>query len=149
MNNEKGFSIIELGMIILFVIILTSISIPAFFSKLPRMHLNGAARGFMGDLLTARMEAVCQRNRFQVFFNNIYQYQILDDDDNDGLIDPNEWTQINDLRDNYNGIRFHSFPSLLTFYPRGTTDALEITLKNDKGEERKITLNIAGHVRIE
>ena len=83
------FTLTEMMIVIAVFAIVAAIAVPSFMSLLPGMRLNGAARQIMGDLMAARMDAVKQNNQMRVFFNSpgTNQYQILDDDDNDGILD--------------------------------------------------------------
>ena len=88
-KKESGFTLVEMIVVITVFFIVAAIAIPNFMSLLPGMRLNGAARQVMGDLMAARMNAVKENNEFKVFFSSpsANQYQILDDDDNDGTAD--------------------------------------------------------------
>ena len=129
--------------------IMAAVAIPAFMSMLPGMRLNGAARQVMTDLMAAKMEAVKQNNEFRVFFNSpgTNQYQILDDDDNDGAADPGEAIATKNIQDNYSGVTFSSTNNPI-FNPSGTATSLPtITLQNSSGS-KSVTVSIAGRVKI-
>lgn len=84
MQNQKGFSLIELIVVMAILGIATGIAVPVYNNMKPQIRLNGAARQVMGDLMWARMQAVSQNNRYRIIFLNEYQYQILDDDNSNG-----------------------------------------------------------------
>jgi len=118
-------------------------------SWLPGMRLNGAARQIMGDLMAARMDSVKQNNEVRVFFNSpgTNQYQILDDDDNDGTADMGEAITTKNIQDNYHDVTFTSTNNPI-FLPRGTATSLPtITLQNSSGT-KTVTVSIAGRVKI-
>lgn len=133
--------------------IVAAIAIPAFMSMLPGMRLNGAARQIMGDLMAARMNAVKQNNEVRVFFNSpgANQYQILDDDDNDGTADSGEAITTKNIQSNYYDVTL-SASSNPTFYPRGTgpTPSCTITVTSSAtGQSKLVKAHLTGRVKIE
>ena len=150
-KRQSGFTLIEMMIVIAVFAIVAAIAIPNFMSWLPGMRLNGAARQVMGDLMAARMNAVKQNNEFKVFFNSpgANQYQILDDDDNDGTADTGEaiTTPAKNIQDNYPDVTVSSTNNPI-FFPRGTATGLPtVTLQNSSGT-KTVTVSIAGRVKI-
>ena len=150
-KRQSGFTLIEMMIVIAVFAIVAAIAIPNFMSLLPGMRLNGAARQVMGDLMAARMNAVKQNNEFKVFFNSpgANQYQILDDDDNDGTADTGEaiTTPAKNIQDNYPDVTVSSTNNPI-FFPRGTATGLPtVTLQNSSGT-KTVTVSIAGRVKI-
>ena len=148
-KRESGFTLIEMMVVIAVLAIMATIAIPSFMSLLPGMRLNGAARQIMGDLMAARMNSVNQNNEFRVFFNSpgTNQYQILDDDNNDGTAGTGEAITTRNIRDNYLDVTFTSTNNPI-FHPKGTATSLPtITLQNSGGT-KKVTVSIAGRVKI-
>ncbi len=146
-QRTAGFSL--LGQLITLALagIMIAIAVPAYLKVMPRHRLNGAARQLTGDLMWARMRAIQRNNRYRVFFVSRHEYRILDDADNDGTVDPGEWTLTRDLRTDYEGVVMHSNNNPV-FSPRGTASSLAtITLANAAGSKR-VSVSIAGRVRI-
>jgi type IV fimbrial biogenesis protein FimT len=151
-QREWGFTLIEMMIVVAVFAIMAAIAIPSFMTLLPGMRLNGAARQVMGDLMAARMKAVKENNEFKVFFNSpgTNQYQILDDDDNDGTADTGEaiTTPPKNIQDNYHDVTFTSTNNPI-FSPRGTATSLPtITLQNSSGS-KSVSVSIAGRVKID
>ena len=147
LRQTAGFSL--LGQLITLTLagILIAVAVPGYMKVLPRHRLNGAARQVAGDLMWARMKAIQRNNRHRVFFLNEHEYRILDDADNDGVVDPGEWTVTRSLREDYRDVVMRSNNNPI-FSPRGTASSLAtITLTNDAGAKR-ISISIAGRVRI-
>lgn len=149
-NNQTGFSLVELEIVIMIIAILALIAIPTLIGRLPQNRLNGAARQIMGDLMWARSEAVSQQNKFKIYFLDNHRYRILDDDNNNNLIDPNEWITEKDIQDQYHDVIFAPIPiKKPIFNPRGTASSFTtIYIKNSSGM-KKIVIDIAGRVKIE
>lgn len=89
MYNQKGFSLLELIVVVAVVAVVTGIVIPVYFSMKPTIRVNGAARQIQGDFMWARMRAVSENNDYVIAFgepNKILTnntYYIYDDDDGD------------------------------------------------------------------
>ena len=152
-NKSTGFTLLELMIIIAVMGVLSAIAIPSFMSLLPGMRLNGAARQIMGDLMAARMKAVKENNEYKVFFNSpsANQYQILDDDNNDGIADAGEAITTKNIQDNYVDVSL-SASSDPIFYPRGTgpTPSCTITVTSSAtGQSKLVKAHLTGRVKIE
>ncbi|HEX2975017.1 MAG TPA: GspH/FimT family protein [Bacteroidales bacterium] len=109
-------------------------------------RLNGAARQIMSDLMHARMGAVSQNNEFKVSFPNNHEYQILDDDDNDGSADTGEVLQTKNIQTDYHDVTFSSTGNPI-FYSRGTAYGATITVANTAGS-KNISVAVTGRVVI-
>lgn len=147
LRRTAGFSL--LGQLITLALagIMIAIAVPGYLKVIPRHRLNGAVRQLTGDLMWARMRAIQRNNRYRVFFVSGHQYRILDDADNDGAVDPGEWTLTRDLRTDYEGVVMRSNNNPV-FSPRGTASSLAtITLANAAGSKR-VSISIAGRVRV-
>ena len=146
-KQTAGFTL--LGQLITLTLagIMLSIAVPGYLKVMPKHRLNGAVRQLTGDLMWARMKAIERNNRHRIFFINDHEYRILDDADNDGAVDPGEWTITRDLRTDYRDVVMSSTNNPV-FSPRGTASSLAtITLANAAGSKR-ISISIAGRVRI-
>lgn len=147
-ENESGFTLMELMLVVVIMGIVAAIAIPGFMGFLPGMRVNGAARQVMGDLMDARMEAVKQNNKFKVFFLNDHEYKILDDDDNDGIDDSGtETSKTVDIQDNYKDVTLSDTGDPV-FGPKGTATSLStITVQNASGS-KTVSISVAGRVKI-
>jgi len=147
MSKESGFTMVELLIVVAMIAALTGIAGAGYIRMRPAMHLNGAARQIVGDLMAARMEAVNQNNSFKIFFlGDNHQYQILDDDDGDGVSDTGEAIKTKDIHDQYPDVNF-SAASDPVFSPRGTASGnITVTVSNAEGS-RAITIKTTGSVK--
>ena len=147
-NKQSGLTLIEMMIVIAIMGIFAGIAIPNYLSWLPKSRLNGAARQVHGDLMAARMKAVSQNNEFKIFFLNNHEYQVLDDDDNDGNIDGGEWTQTKDIQSEYSDVTFSNVSANPIFRPRGTAYGTTITLTNSAGL-KYVKVATTGRVKID
>ncbi|MBW2108240.1 MAG: GspH/FimT family pseudopilin [Deltaproteobacteria bacterium] len=145
-KGTTGFTVVEIMAVFAVIGIVSAISAPAASKIMARIRLNAAARRVMGDLMWARMQAVSEHNEFKVSAVSEYEYEILDDDDNDGKHDGREWAGVRDLTEDYSGvtIRFSSSP---IFFPRGSATPGTITLANKSGS-KQVKIHLTGRVKI-
>ena len=116
-------------------------------TQLPHWRLNVAVRQVVSDLVAAKMNAVVERNRQRIFFQDNRHYVILDDKNNNGKIDSGEHQEARDIQADYQDVTMTASNNP-SFLPRGTASNLaSITLTNSAGS-RKITVSITGRVKV-
>lgn len=146
-TSSAGFSLLGQLFTLTLAGIMIAMAVPGYLKVVPKHRLNGAVRQLAGDLMWARMKAVQRNNRYRIIFLSRHEYRILDDADNDGVVDPGEWTLVRDLRPDYGGVVMTSNNNPV-FNPRGTVGGLAtITLANAAGSKR-VSISIAGRVRV-
>jgi type IV fimbrial biogenesis protein FimT len=67
--DSKGFSFVELMVVIALIGILSAIVLPGLLGNMPEKRLKSAARNLYGDLQKARLLAVKENNSVTVTFN--------------------------------------------------------------------------------
>lgn len=72
--DKKGFTLVELLIVVALVAILTFIAIPQITILANKSRLNGAARLVWGDLQNAKMTAIKTNGTTTVTFNNSTNY---------------------------------------------------------------------------
>ena len=142
----KGFTLLEIVVVLAIGSLLAVVAVPALVSQLPKYRLSGAARQVMGDLMWARMQAVSQKNEFRVFIIDSHRYQILDDDDNDGSPGAGERIRVRDLRLKYPDVTITHTANPI-FFPRGSAAMGTITLTNASGS-KQLKIHITGRVKL-
>ncbi len=116
-------------------------------SQLPQYRLNGVVRQVRADLLAARAQAVRQGNEVRIFFTEPQQYDILDDDNNNGKADSGEAVESRSIREDFPGVEIKSNRNPI-FHPRGTASSFgTITISNTAGE-KAIRIAITGRVKV-
>ena len=147
LTQAAAFSLLGLLFTLTLAGIMIAMAVPGYLKVMPRQRLHGAVRQLTGDLMWARMKAIQRNNRYRVFFLNDHEYRILDDADNDGGVDPGEWTVTRDLRADHHDVVISANNNPI-FSPRGTASSLAtITLANAAGT-RRVSISIAGRVRV-
>jgi len=144
----KGFTLVELMIVLGIMSIILMLTNMWLSSQLPHWRLNGAVRQVISDLAAAKMNAVVERNRHRIFFQDNRHYLILDDKNNNGKIDVGENQESRDIQADYHDVTLNASNNP-SFLPRGTASNLaSITLTNSAGS-KKITVSITGRVKVQ
>lgn len=146
-QKRKGFTLIELMIVVAVMGILMTIAIPGYQIFTAQKRLNGAARMVMSDLMAARMKAVSLNQRVKVSFgSNVYR--ICNDADGNGTVADNEGDDIEkDISAEHYDVTLSASANPI-FHPRGTA-ALggTVTLTNSRGS-KYVIVALTGRVRI-
>lgn len=146
-KRERGFTLLELIITISIAVIIMAILAPQLQKMMIRNRLNGAARQVVNDLMSSRMNASSQNNRFRVIFLDNHRYMIHDDDNNNNTIDTGEATLTKDINSSYHDVTFSATANPI-FYPRGTSWGTTITVSNSVGS-KSVSVSTAGRVKID
>ncbi len=134
MRNAKGFTLIELIIVIALIGILSAIALPNFGNWLNGHRLKNAAFAIRGDLHRARVFAAKNKHQYRVVFGTD-GYEVQQGDKRSGSTAWAPDTVARSFAD-YPGVSIKSITANPVFNPRGTvTDAVTITLENNSGSE--------------
>ncbi|MCI5192582.1 MAG: prepilin-type N-terminal cleavage/methylation domain-containing protein [Candidatus Electrothrix sp. AU1_5] len=82
-SNSKGFSFVELMVVIALIGLLSAIGLPSLLRSLPEKRLKNAARSLYADLQKAKLLAVKENKNVTVTFDTAKkQYSFIDDNGN-------------------------------------------------------------------
>ncbi|MDY6952925.1 MAG: GspH/FimT family pseudopilin [Thermodesulfobacteriota bacterium] len=146
MKRATAFTTMELMTVVAIIGVLTAVAIPIIAGQMPRYRLNGATRKVMGDFMWARMQAVSQKNEFKISLLSDHEYEILDDDNNNGTADTGEWTAKTDIQSQYHDVRL-GLTADPVFFPRGSASPATMGLTNPGGS-KDVKVHITGRVKV-
>jgi type IV fimbrial biogenesis protein FimT len=131
-NNKRGFSLLEMMIVVAMIAILSAVAVIAIKSNMPQYYLSGAARQVLTDLMLTRMKAVSENKEITVTYSS-KTYTI------DGVT-----TDISQFKD----VLLASTGSI-KYTAMGTTyGGVTITLSSPGLTSKQIIVSTAGGVRI-
>ena len=161
MHNQKGFSLMELIVVIAIIGIISGISIPTLFTTLHKKRVDQAAQQIVWDLRRARSASIRHMEDCVVSFSNAGTYTANLKNTNKNILNVN-------LEKRYRGIEFNCKGDdgiligdpidTVTFRPTrkisGTGDRIFIMPTSDLSANRtdrmrKIIVNRVGRIKIE
>lgn len=143
----SGYTLTELLMVVSIMGLIGAVSGVWLKDQLPQWALQGATRQIRSDLVKARVLAARQGNKVRIRFLDAYRYAILDDQNNNGKADGEEWIEIKDLRDHFQGVSVQSTNHPI-FHPRGTASNLATVVLSNSSGEKTIKISITGRVTV-
>jgi len=164
MKNSKGFTLIEVIIVVAIIGIMTAISIPAISGWLPNYRLKAAARALYGAAMKAKGEAVKRNANCALIFNqgaNVYMV-FVDSNENcefdtgeTVILREEQWppsvslssVTFTDNDDSKPTIVFQ--PTAIPTANGGGMANGTATLINTKGRSRDVVINRAGSIRID
>jgi type IV fimbrial biogenesis protein FimT len=149
LSNSRGFTLGEIMTVAAVISVMVAIAVPNYLSFQPTMRLNGAAREVLGKLMWARAQAVQNNNTSVVTFLTDHTFQVFNDANGNGSVDPNETITI-DLQTDYPDVAFtvSGSSSTPTFNGRGTASSdTTVTITNSSGS-KTVTVSPTGNVKI-
>ncbi|MDO9390848.1 MAG: GspH/FimT family protein [bacterium] len=147
--KEKGFTLIELMVVVIIMGVVAAFSVPNFLRSLPTTRLNNSADDLRGKLMLARVRAIGEGVPYIARFTaNGTSYTIVKDINANETIDNGEPTVTHSYE---TGIANDSIPnanpSIVVFSPRG--EALTpggIRLTNGRNEKSRVDVVTSGSV---
>ena len=142
---QRGFTNIELVMVLIIFAIVSAIGLWSAQAFTSSSRLRGAISMVRNDLNSAKMNAIRDRRQCRLAFGtDNYQVQM-----GNSATGSTVWTNIR-LRnfEEFQGVSLDSVTGNPVFHPRGTADPSSITLKNEKDKKIKITISMAGRIKV-
>ncbi|MEW6184453.1 MAG: prepilin-type N-terminal cleavage/methylation domain-containing protein [Thermodesulfobacteriota bacterium] len=153
-KKAKGFTLIELIIVILLVTILYSIGCFSFHQFMARYRLEGAVRSLVSDFYLARMKAIGKNCFYRLRINPEGKEYFLEQE---SLGNTSPWPgnregvlrKFDDPKNPYYfpGVELVSSSHDPIFLPRGTVVGTTILLRNDYAQ-KTIILSSQGRVKI-
>lgn len=149
-DRQRGFTLIEMMIVIAVMGILAVMSYFAASALLPGYRLNGAIRMVRGDLYNAKMLAAKRHRQYRVnFAADGYDVERGTSSSGAFSLDAVEYSRdFSDYTDVTVKIAASSNP---TFSPRGTASNVAdptVTLQHAGGNEKTITISITGKIKV-
>ena len=147
-KTSKGFSLIEVLVVIGLLLILFGIALPAFRNYQPNLHLSGSARNLASDLRSVQESAVAEQIVYGiVFYPSEKKYEIKKFGQTPSLVRtvslPSQiqsMTITQDIINNGNTIKYN---------PYGSVDVSgDVTLHISSGKTATVSIKASGFVVI-
>jgi len=150
--NNKGFTLTELTVTLAILGIMSTISIPSYFSWLPRHRLQTSVRHIYDDMNMARSRAVKTNTNIGIEFNTSNEnYRVFIDTDQDQTLDEGETVISTGTLENDVDITGSTFTNnTYGFNSRGMSAGTtgDIHLTNSSGLFLGVRVNAAGGLSI-
>ncbi len=148
MRKDKGFTLVEMMVVIAIMAIVSAIAIPNFYSYAAGMKLRSANRDLYSALQKTRMNAIRDNRRWSVIITDS-SYMVVDcGPDND--CNSNNINQLTTNISQYAGITITGgVPITFIFNSEGTCNAGTITFTNPKGITSQVSVLPTGRIRMQ
>ena len=146
MISSKGFTLIELMVVIGIIAIITVIGVPSFRTLIADNRLASTSNNILGALQIARSEAVTQRTVVKVCGTNAGNTACGNSTDwSSGVLIMRGSTVVKVIASNNTGVTATSSRNDIEYLGNGTTSAATISISDSRsGSSRTVKVNAIG-----
>jgi prepilin-type N-terminal cleavage/methylation domain-containing protein len=77
MKKNKGFTLIEMMIVVAIIGILSALAIPSYNKFIAHQNLNAAARDLFSDMRSARVSAISQGVQYGIYFPSTTEFEVI------------------------------------------------------------------------
>lgn len=149
MRKDKGFTLVEMMVVIAIVGIVSAIAIPNMFSFTAGMRLRSASRDLYSNYQQARIKAIRHNTRWAIRFTaSGYQVENCGADNSCTVVTDNTIIKTVNISNEYPGVSITNITNVVVeFNSEGFSTAGTTTLANSKGSS-SVTVALTGRVII-